>query len=125
MDGRSTMWTRFLSMNRLGTEFIFGCVGLEPAHETRVTGDVTTGCEGEGFVHQINAYLAGERVFERRYQRGVDRQFRGLGIELLVQVFCLLREVFGVQRRYKGCGLYLPLFTLEGRRRRSGTTIRL
>jgi len=98
MDGRSTVWTGFLSMNRLGTEFIFGCVGLEPAHETRVTGDMTTGCEGEGFVHQINAYLAGERVFERRNQCGVDRQFRGLNIEFLVQVFCLPREVFGVQR---------------------------
>lgn len=85
-------------MNRLGTEIAFGDVGLEPPHETRVTGGMTTGCEGERFVHQANAYLAGERFFERRYQRGVDSQFRGLGIELLAQFFRLLREVFGVQR---------------------------
>jgi len=112
-------------MNRLGIESVFGYVGLEPAYKTRVTGDMTTWREGEGFVHQINAYLAGERVFERRYQRGVDSQFRGLNIELLVQVFCLLREVFGVQRRYKGYGFYFPLFALERRRRRSGSAIRL
>ena len=72
------------------SEFVFGHVGLEPAHEARVAGNVAAGCEGEGFVHEIDAYLAGEGIFERRYQRGVESQFRGLRVELLIQVLGLL-----------------------------------
>ena len=55
-----------------------------------MAGNVAAGCEGEGFVHEIDAYLAGEGIFERRYQRGVESQFRGLRVELLIQVLGLL-----------------------------------
>ena len=101
----------------MGAELFFAHVRLEPAHEARVTGDMATGCEGEGFVHQINAYLAGEGFLERRDQSGVDSQFRGLNVEFFVQVFRLLRKVFDVGRRYNGCGVGQSLFALEGRRR--------
>ena len=58
------MGARFLPVNRLGAKFVFSHVGLEPTDEARVTGDVAAGCKGERFVHQINAYLASEGIFE-------------------------------------------------------------
>jgi hypothetical protein len=63
-DGGSTMGASFLSVNPLRAKFVFGRVGLEPADEARVTCDVAARCKGERFVHQINAYLAGEGIFE-------------------------------------------------------------
>ena len=111
------MGARLLSVNRLVTRFIFGQVGLEPADETRVTGDVAAGCKGERFVHQINAYLAGEGILKRRNQRRMKSQFRRLSVKLSFQVFHFLRKVFGAWGMYKGFYLDFPLFTFDGGRR--------